>query len=138
MDWLAGEVADMEGKRVRKRVEVEALDRQRQDLLRDVGLDDLQRTAKEYLKGFDTMTGIEKRDYLERLVQRVVVKPGNKLEILFYGQPPAVAVNRRKKSTEWEWSGSPDDAVCDPCRGPQRSKSLGTLAPINGLLTRIS
>ena len=96
----------METQRERKQHQIDTLEYTRADLLRRVGLDDLRRTAQDYLKRFDQLTGIEKRRHIERLVHRIVVKPGNQLEIEFFGEPLVRTVKREAKSTDWKKDGS--------------------------------
>ncbi len=44
------------------------------------GLESLEKTASEFIAKFDELTGVEKRDYIERMIAKIVIKKDKQLE----------------------------------------------------------
>ena len=107
MDWLAREVEKMNKEYELAVSSVEMLERVKSELLRTSGLDNLQTEAKKLLDRYDKVSGVEKRNLLERLVKRIVVKPNNRLTFqLFVGLPSlSSSVTLRNQSSEVKRNG---------------------------------
>ncbi len=112
MDWLAEQVENITKDHQRAEAEVEALERARTELLRTSGLDDVQSKARKLLNRFDNITGVEKRNLLERVVKKIEVKPKNRLHLHFTilsGDPLASpSVTLRNQSSGSEVNGGSD------------------------------
>jgi hypothetical protein len=108
MDWLGTEVGHLGTQREAKLREVETLRSQRTEFMEDAGLTDLRKTSRDYLERFDRLTPTERRTIIESVIQKIVVKPDNKLEIVFFSDAIQAAepVNRWKRSTSAGGDGS--------------------------------
>jgi DNA invertase Pin-like site-specific DNA recombinase len=111
--WLEGEVKKMGTERQNLQLELETLRRCAEETKDAAGLSDLRKTAIDYVRRFDQLTGTEQRNILEKIVDRVTVMPGNRIEIRFHGQPQKQKtrlVAGWKKSSEYEEIGVTDGA----------------------------
>ena len=60
-------------------------------------------TVKGFVKDFDRLTGTEKRNFIEKIIKKIIVKDNNELEIVIYGEPPSVV--RRNRISYQEVNG---------------------------------
>jgi DNA invertase Pin-like site-specific DNA recombinase len=81
MDWLETEVEKLSAKRTRKEQELSAVYASRDDLIKKSGLENLQKASAEFIARFDELSGVEKRNFIERMIQKIVVKQDNKIEL---------------------------------------------------------
>ena len=106
MDWLAGQVETVTFDQGKFQLELEALERVKQELLRTSGLGDLQGQVKKLLGRFESLSPVEQRNFIEKVVNKIVVKPGNRLDLhICGGSPTSTTVTLRKQSTEVEVNG---------------------------------
>ncbi len=112
MRWLEDQVSHLEGKKRQKTKELEMLERVKADVLRKAGLADLKATIQEFVNDYDRLTGTEKRNLLEKIVRRVIIKRDNELVIELFGEPPISNgggkkfVNERNTGSNFEMNGS--------------------------------
>lgn len=109
--WLSEQVAAIQLQKstlVREKNRLELL---RQEILDHTGLTDMRQTAETYLAKFTELTGVQKRNFIEKMVESIIVKSDNTIEIRFLGRPDVSGVNERKKSLYYEGNGSPGLAV---------------------------
>jgi DNA invertase Pin-like site-specific DNA recombinase len=107
MAWLESQFGDLERNRKQKYQELESLDGYRNEILDKARLEaSLAKGLKEFVDGFDELSGTERRNLLGRIVKRITVKKDNKLEIELFGEPPSWP--QRKKSTGSEGFGAID------------------------------
>ena len=85
--WLSDRVADLRKKRERKETELELLYRQRTELMERSGLNCLHNSIEEFISTFEKFTGTQRRNLLEKIVKRVVIKSGNQIELQLYQDP---------------------------------------------------
>ena len=114
MQWLEGQIETLMKNKKRLFDDAETLESYRKDLLNKVGLtESLEGLLWEFVGEFDGLSGTERRNLLGRIVKRIVVKKGNKLDIEIYGQGPLGPLSRRKKSTgsEINWGPKPVDNI---------------------------
>lgn len=57
--------------RKQKAGELESLERYRTEVLRKVGLESLNETVKTFRDRFDTLTGTEQRDMIEKVIKKI-------------------------------------------------------------------
>ena len=62
------------------------------ELKNDNGLESLQVYVKKVLQGFDTLTQTQKRTLIERIVKRILILDGNRMEVEFFTDGPAYRV----------------------------------------------
>ena len=107
MEWLDEQVQQLKKSRLRLKTELEALKLVEQELMEESSLDDLRKLSIGFLNNYDKLTGTERRNTLEKFVQKVVVRSDNTLELMFYEEPRTVipSVTRRKKSSGYELIG---------------------------------
>ena len=109
MTWLENEVEKQQLSRANKEKELERLLSVKAEALKEVKLDDLAALTKDYLKTFDTLTGTERRNEIEKLVECIVVKSGNKLELNFNFSPLCPSRGQRwKNSSDSLFNGGSD------------------------------
>ncbi len=106
VEWLSKELPEMQKRRSSASAAKENLEMQRRDILDRQGILDLRKTATTYLDRFSSLTGVQKRNFMEKIVESVIVRSDNTLEIRFLGRPEPVGVNERKKSLYYEGNGS--------------------------------
>lgn len=112
MKWLEGQVNQLEGQKKQKAKELEMLERVKADILRKAGLVDLKVTIQEFIDDYDKLTGTEKRNLLEKIVRRVIIKRDNELVIELFGEPPMTngggkkSVNGRNTGSDFDRNGS--------------------------------
>lgn len=92
--------------------ELDTLRRCADEVEESAGLSDLRKTATDYVKRFDKLTGTEKRNIIEKIVERVTVQSGNRIEIRLHGEPKQKTrlVAGWKKSSTYELNGVADGA----------------------------
>lgn len=90
MRWLEGEVEKIQKSKEEKERELALLLHARSELIRKSGLERLESTAQEFIARFDSLTGVQKRDYIERMIAKVVIKKDNKIEIHVLWEPQRV------------------------------------------------
>lgn len=106
VEWLSKALPEMQQRRSSACAAKEKLELQRRDILDRQGVLDLRKTATTYLDRFSSLTGVQKRNFMEKIVESVIVRSDNTLEIRFLGRPEAMGVNERKKSLYYEGNGS--------------------------------
>lgn len=77
MDWLEAEVEKLSDKKAKKEQELTILLVAQADLMKKSGLENLQRTAAELIQRFDQLTGVEKRDFVERIIHKIITRKNN-------------------------------------------------------------
>jgi len=104
MDWLAEEVEKIKLKKQKKEEELSILLHAQADLIKKSGLENLQKTASEFISKFDQLTGVQKRAFIERMIKKIVIKSNNQLELHVLWDPKK-GVTRMTKSSISEASG---------------------------------
>lgn len=107
MGWLEDQVLKLKTRRQQLETECSVLEHQHCDLLKKAGCEDLRETARSFIKEFDKLSGVERRNTLEQFVSKVVITSDNQLMLHVRGQPLSHPVTRWKKSTGSELSGGP-------------------------------
>lgn len=79
MDWLAEEVDKIKAKKQKKEQDLAVLLHAQADLMKKSGLENLQKTASEFIQRFDEFSGVEKRDLIERMIHKIVIRRNNQL-----------------------------------------------------------
>ena len=51
------------------------------DLIKKSNLENLEKTAAEFISKFTSLTGIQQRSFIERMIAKIVIKKDNKLEL---------------------------------------------------------
>ncbi len=107
MEWLDEQVQQLKKGRLNLKTELESLKQVEQDLLEKSSLNDLRKLSLEFLNNYDKLTGTERRNTLEKFIQKVVVRSDNTLEVKLYEEPRThkSPVIRRKKSSKAELIG---------------------------------
>ena len=79
---------------------------------RKQGLENLKKTAEDFINKLDRLTGTEKRNLLEKLIEKVVINQNQSINVHFWAEPASAnkAVMRWKQSTEREVNGATDGA----------------------------
>ncbi len=111
MDWLSEQVGSVTAEQSKLQLELESLERIKSELLRVSGLEDLQSQVNKLLGRFNKIAPVEQRSLIERIVKRIVIKPGNRMDLhMFEGVSDRAAetVTLRNKSTEIEGNGGVD------------------------------
>ncbi len=103
MPWLEEQVSETKKQREQKLRDLDALERARKEVLEQAGLSDLDKLLKEFMDGFDDLTPVQQRNFVEKFIKKIVVKPGNKIDLHLYGESPLGA--KRKKSTDSDLYG---------------------------------
>ena len=106
-DWLEKEVEKLQGQKTNKNSELEILLHARADLMKKSGLECLEKTATEFIAKFNQLTGTQKRDFIERMIAKIVIKKDNKLELHVLWDPKR-SVTRTTKSSIREVNGGRD------------------------------
>ncbi len=86
-NWLDEKVTTLRNKKEQWDSQLQLLESQRQNLLNQGGLLDLKKSINEFIEGFDKLTGTQKRNLIEKIVKKVVIKPNNKMELVLYQIP---------------------------------------------------
>lgn len=71
----------------------------RQEVLNSSGLEDLEKTASDFIARFDTLRGIEKRNFIERMIAKIVLREGNKIEFHVCWSPVTSVTGMTESST---------------------------------------
>lgn len=101
MDWLKNEVEKITQKKVKKEQELAILNVAQADLLKKSGLENLQKTALEFIARFEELSGVEKREFIARMIHKIVIKQNNKLELHVLWDP--------KQGVTWTTKSSVSD-----------------------------
>ena len=88
MDWLKSEIEKMGIERDQLLAQQEILVKGRERLLERSGLDNLQQKIKSLLNEFSKKSSGEKKEVFGQLINKIVVRKDNKLEIHFHGDAP--------------------------------------------------
>ncbi len=90
MHWLEDEaLPSIEAKNKRLTVDLENKRIYRENLIRSSGLEKLQEVVREMVGKLDKLTGTEKRNFIERIIMSVTLRPGNVLELKVNSEPPS-------------------------------------------------
>ena len=81
MDWLEIEVSKIQEQKTKKDSELNLLCLAKADLMKKSSLEDLEKTANEFISKFHCLTGIQQRSFIERMIAKIVIKKDNKLEL---------------------------------------------------------
>lgn len=106
-EWFEQNIKKMnEDKRIFE-ADLDTLRRCADEVEESAGLSDLRKTATDYVKRFDKLTGTEKRNIIEKIVEKVIIQSENRIEIRLHGQPKTKnpACGRVEKSTYSELNG---------------------------------
>ncbi len=104
MSWLEEQIEKIGEQKAKKEQEVAVLLHARSDLMQKSGLENLEKTASEFIAKFDELTGVQKRDFIERMIAKIVIKEDNQLELHVLWDPKK-SVTRTTKSTISDWNG---------------------------------
>ena len=107
MDWLEEEVEKLQACRSQKEQELKEFIKAKLDLVKKSGLETLEETAQTFIERFDYLTPTEKRIFVERMIDKVVIKKDNKLELHVLWESKK-GVTRTTKSSSSESSGGMD------------------------------
>ena len=81
MDWLEEEVTKLGEKKTKAESEISLLYLAKADLIKKSNLENLEKTAAEFISKFTSLTGIQQRSFIERMIAKIVIKKDNKLEL---------------------------------------------------------
>lgn len=88
MQWLENEaLPSLELQKRNLTIELEQKQNYRQYLFQASGLDRLKQVVKELVDQFSQLNGVQKRNYLERLVEKITIKSDNTLELKVFWEP---------------------------------------------------
>ena len=79
----------------------------REDVIKKAGCDDTRAAAEGFIRDFDKLSMVERRNILERFVSKIVVTADQRLALHFRGKPLTHAVTRWRKSTGEDVNGGP-------------------------------
>ena len=107
ISWLEEQVERIKEQRVKKEQGLVILLHARSDLMQKSGLENLEMTASDFIAKFDELTGVQKRDFIERMIAKIVIKADNQLELHVLWDPKK-SVTRTTKSSISEVTGGVD------------------------------
>lgn len=107
MDWLEKEVLKINDQKIKREQELNILFNARADLMKKSGLENLEKTALEFIERFEQLTGVQQRDFIERMIAKIVIKKDNALELHVLWDPKK-SVTRMTKSSVSDQSGGAD------------------------------
>jgi DNA invertase Pin-like site-specific DNA recombinase len=107
MAWLEGEVVALQLRKEAKEAELADYLRAKKDIAKKSGLESLDATATDFIEKFSSLTGVEKRNFIERMIDKIIVKKDNKLELHVLWEPKR-SVTRTTKSTVSELDNGRD------------------------------
>lgn len=114
MPWLEQQVRNFKLRKSQLEVELLALERQREDILKKVGCEDTKNAAISFVHDFDKLNGTERRNILERFVSKIVITDDQRLVLHFRGKPLTNNIARWRKSTDKDENGGPSRTrTCD-------------------------
>jgi len=104
--WLSEQVSAVQSRKAALTLERQCLECQKRDLMDTQGVSDLRQLAVSHLDRFGRLTGVQKRNFIEQILESVIVTSNNTVEIRFLGRSGEAGVNERKQSLEYERDGS--------------------------------
>lgn len=107
MDWLEKEVEKINDQKIKRDQELNILFNARADLMKKSGLENLEKTAIEFIERFEQLTGVQQRDFIERMIAKIVIKKDNALELHVLWDPKK-GVTRMTKSSISDQNGGVD------------------------------
>ncbi len=116
-ELLMDEVTKNKTKQELTQSALEKLKKSVEELRVNTGLEDLQAQVKKVIiSGFGGMTMTQRRSVVERIIKRIVISDGNRLEIEFYTEGrsyrvplKAPSVTREEESSESQVNGGSDE-----------------------------
>ena len=81
MDWLEEEVTKLGEKKTNLESDISLLYLAKADLIKKSNLENIEKTAAEFISKFTSLTGIQQRSFIERMIAKIVIKKDNKLEL---------------------------------------------------------
>lgn len=105
--WLSEQVGELQARKASLTQEKTQLEAQKRDLEDTQCVSNIRQLALSHLDRFGRLTGVQKRNFIEQLVESVIVTSNNTIEIRFLGQGAGAAgINERKQSLEYGRCGS--------------------------------
>ena len=97
--WLGEQLAEIESLMGSKTRSLDDLARRKDEVVRQTGLTDLKATVREFIDSFDEFTDVERRGLIQRIIEKIVVRKPNQIEIVLYADPPVTSkvITRGKK-----------------------------------------
>lgn len=92
MKWLSDQVTQLNRNRENRSAELERLKARRSAILDESGLRDIQGQVKKALNGFDTLTRVQQRTLLEKIISQIVIRSDKEVEIRLFDSSDAGAV----------------------------------------------
>ncbi|MGE0764536.1 MAG: hypothetical protein AB7N80_14770 [Bdellovibrionales bacterium] len=103
--WLSEQVERLAKDRERLRHELDFLQKRRQEVLDESGLTDIQGQVKKVLQGFEGLTRVQQRLLLGKVIDRIVIRSDNHLEIRLVGSGAVTATTRRNQKLDSNQNG---------------------------------
>lgn len=104
MEWLEGQVREIGMRKERINADLQRAERERTELAKGAGLEALDRTVREFIDGFNGLTGVAQRELIEKIIEKIEVRSDNQLVLHVFEQPHS-PVTWTQKSTERGGSG---------------------------------
>lgn len=105
IEWLEKEVGIIQGKKSKLENDLIALRSKRQEVIDSSGLKKLEQTACEFVERFETLTGVEKRSFIERMIAKIVIRKENKIELHVRWSPVTATTEMTESSFRNEYGG---------------------------------
>ena len=108
LSWLKEQVKTLQEEQERLEKQLRFLRDSREDVLKRTGLSSLRETVREFVNSFDKLSRTERRNLLEKIVKRVVLKRENRVELYLAVDPnlvPPSSVMRRNQSSDNNLNG---------------------------------
>lgn len=103
LDWLNAQVKTLQEDQNRYEKQLRFLRESKEDVMKRTGLSSLRETVREFVDGFDKLSGTERRNLLEKIVSKVVLKRDNRVELYLAADPnsvPPPSVMGRNQSSD--------------------------------------
>lgn len=103
--WLEEEVEKLKERKVMLDQSLATLLQVRGDIIKKSALDCLERTSLDFIAKFDQLTGVQKRDFIERMIAKIIIKKDNKLELHVLWDPRKTVTGVTKSTIREEDGG---------------------------------
>ncbi|MBF0315285.1 MAG: recombinase family protein [Oligoflexia bacterium] len=87
LDWIEAQVKNVAKDKERYQGEVQYLEGLKRDIIEQTGLDNIRVLVKDFVNRFDTLTGTEKRNLIEKVISKVVIRSDQQIEIHVHWEP---------------------------------------------------
>jgi DNA invertase Pin-like site-specific DNA recombinase len=110
VSWLAEQIDSITTQKEQQAAEIDNLERLRTEALKSTGLENLFIATRQFVDKFDHLTGTERRNFVERILKRIVVRNDNVLDFEVFEDPTPRPVTDagRMKSTDRSVNGGSD------------------------------